>query len=150
LHHLRGIEVKDERYVLHAMRPYPDDFDSVLDEACNELGYPLVRTQNLMSLDEYKKALGSCSFIVSHYKEASTGGLSLVEAASLGKNALVSDSVYNGGGEYAPHALLFKYGDKEDLKMKLLMMWERKFQFDYNPYTITDMVEKLNTHLRAI
>lgn len=151
LHHLQGIEIKDEGYVLHAMRPYPDDFDSVLDEVCKELGYPLMRTKNLLSLEEYKKAIGHCSFIVSHYKEASTGGLSLVDAASLGKPCLVSDSPYNAGGEYVD-AWKFRYGDKEDLRNRLQFMWEKRLELTphFSPYTLTDMVSKIDTQLKML
>lgn len=125
LHHLEDLSVGDSGYVFHAMRDYPDLHINDLKEVCEELNIPLIRSNQVMSLQEYRQAIAHCSFIVSHYKEASTGGLSLVEAAMLGKPCLVSDSPYHGGREYVGEwAQSFHYGDKQDLKEKVWALWQ--------------------------
>lgn len=155
LHHLKDVEVADDGYVLHAMREYPDPFDPVLDKVCAELAIPLKRTRNALSVSDYTKMLARCTFIVSHYEEASTGGLALVEAASLGKPCLVSDSLWNAGQEYVD-ASTFEAGNRGALKSAIRSLWERRHEprppwlMEPTIRTLTDMANDIDLHLKTL
>lgn len=153
IHHLVGLQREDKGYVFHAMRDYPDDHLDDLKEICEELQIPFVRSKQTMSLQEYCEAIRCCSFIVSHYEEASTGGLSLLEAAYLGKRCLVSDSLYNGGREYLEQcADVFRSGDKNDLKEKIWELWEDRTQkMIYLPeiFSLSVMAKKIDSRLKT-
>jgi glycosyltransferase involved in cell wall biosynthesis len=60
----------------------------------------LVKPDGAMKDAEFRRALAGASVVVSPYREASTGGLAVLEALRLGKNVLVCDSPMNGAAEY--------------------------------------------------
>lgn len=152
LHHIDGLDVTDRGFVFHAMRDYPVPELPWLEDACKELDIGLVRSRNTLPLEEYVSNLTACRMVVSHYAEASTGGLSVQEAAYLGKPVLLSDSYYNGGQEYlGEYATYFKAGDYADFKKKLEKVWDkRKPQKPFQPITVTDMAREVDLRLRSI
>lgn len=113
-------EVKDDGFALCSMRPLPDRQLGWFERACEELGIRYVSSRHELRLDQYKEMIANCSFFVSPYWEASTGGLSAMEAYYLGKPVLGCKSKYNGLVDYmGDRALYFKAGDYEDLKAQL-------------------------------
>ncbi len=115
-------------FVYHPVRSYRDPNEKMIDKACEELGYELFRAGNSHKLtyEGYKEKVLTCSFLVTEYNEASTGGLTLLEGYYHGKDVLLSDSIYQGGKDYfGDRAYYFKDGDAEDLKDKVKMLWER-------------------------
>jgi hypothetical protein len=116
---------KDGRYILNPLRRIPDKNLDWFEKACDELGLPYKSTDHQHSLEEFNKLLAECTFMVSTFRELSTGGLSLIEGYYLGKSALLADSPGHGGVDYlGDKARYFKYNNFEDLKRKLLEMWE--------------------------
>lgn len=152
LHHLQDLTLSDKRFIFHAMRDYPLPELGWLEQACKELDIVLIRSNNSLPLSEYLSNLSACSLVVSHYSEASTGGLSAQEAAYLGKPVLLSDSFYNGGQEYlGDYATYFKAGDYNDFKKKLEKLWnKRKTQKPFQPITVTQMAREVDRRLRSI
>lgn len=126
-------------YIYQPLRKQPDKDWGLLESVCEELGVKCVT--HAEPYEEYKKVLAGCRAVVSPLSEASTGSLSLVEAAYLGKPCLVSDSYYNGGNEYLPGVPTFKAGDREDLKQRLLA------EITYTPvskdYSLDSMAQRL-------
>jgi len=124
------IPTSDERFVLNAQRDNPDDRRGWFERACEELKIPYRSTKHELEREEFRKVLASCSFQVSPYYEMSTGGLMILEGYYLGKPVLLSNSPYQGGGEYlGDRAEYFQHDDFEDLKRKIKDMWE-------NPCTV--------------
>lgn len=132
--HLHNVEKKDSRYVLSALREIPDKNYGWTEKACEELGIPCVSTKaNKFSKEEFKKVLAECSFIVSAYYEASTGGLSLIEGLYLEKPCLISDSPWMGAKDYlGDRANYFKHDDFEDLKKKIQNLWDDTPKLAFN------------------
>ena len=78
---------------------------------------PVKRTNHGYNENEWRRILAGCTFICTEFHEASTGGLSLIEAHNLGKNVVISDSKYMGARDYlGDRAIYFKDGDYEDFK----------------------------------
>jgi hypothetical protein len=152
LHHMQGLRVKDNGFVFHAMRDYPVPELMMLQQACSELNIPCIRSKNEMSLAEYRKTISQCSFIVSYYNEASTGGLAIQEAAYLGKPVLLNDSHYNGGSEYmGDRATYFKRNDYDDFKENLKKMWDERPVCDkFTPISVTDMALEVDRRIRYL
>ena len=118
-------DVKDDGYILCALRKVPDRDWGVLEKACKELGLPLQMTHHGLPFEEYQRKVAHCSFIVSPLYEMSTGGMSLLEAYYLGKPCLLSDSPWHGGRDYLwPRAMSFNHNDIEDLKHALQYLWD--------------------------
>lgn len=116
-------DVRDEGYALCTLRHIPDPWDTKFEEACEELSIPYLRTDHNLPYEEYQKAVAHCRFLVSHYYEASTGGLTLLEGYYHGKPCLLSDSEWHGGRDYmGGRALYFRFGDEADFKRQLLAM----------------------------
>lgn len=118
----------NNNFIYHPVRPYADPNTGMIDSVCNELQYELLKGGNghKFTYDEYKEKVLTCSFLVTEYREASTGGLTLLEGYYHGKDVLLSDSEYQGGRDYfGDRAYYFKDGDKEDLKEKVKMLWEK-------------------------
>lgn len=114
----------DGRYVLEALRTYPEEQASWTKKACDELGISMIHTEHQLPPEEFKRAVANCSFMVCPVNEASTGGLTLAEGLWLGKPSLISDSPYQGGKEYVgKFASTFRAGDYEDFKAQLWSMW---------------------------
>ena len=94
-------ETWDGGYVFQSMRTYERDPNAgVLERACEILGMRLVKPDGAMKDAEFRRALAGASVVVSPYREASTGGLAVLEALRLGKNVLVCNSSMNGAAEY--------------------------------------------------
>ena len=113
--------VADRGYALCTLRHIPDPWDTVFEECCEELAIPYRRTDHQLSRAEYEDAVAGCRFLVNHYYEASTGGLTLLEGYYHGKPVLCSDSEWNGARDYlGQRARYFRYGDRIDFKLQLL------------------------------
>lgn len=119
-------------YVLDAMRQYPDPNDGIVDKACAELGLRYIRTGNNLPWEEYKSAVANCRFLVSAHYEASTGGLSALEAYALGKPVLLSNSPRHGGVDYfGRRATYFQWNSLSSLKNQITYLWEMTKRDDY-------------------
>jgi len=116
---------KDGRFVLDTLRHTPDPFWGLAESVCDELGIPLVTTKHRAKMADYTRMLAECTMCISTLREASTGGLGLVEAAWYGKPVLVPDNPENAGKEYVPWAHTFKSGDKADLKRAIMEIWDK-------------------------
>jgi ribosomal protein S18 acetylase RimI-like enzyme len=124
-------------FVLDAMRNYPDPNKGAVERACQELGIPYVFTNNTTPWEEYKRLVAGCRFIASAQYEASTGGLSALEAYYLGKPVLLSNSPRHGGRDYfGPRAAYFQWDKFEELKDEIQRLWE------YTKKPRTDPVEQ--------
>lgn len=118
--------VKDGGYVLNAIRDYPDPNRTAVKDACEELGIPFVNSGNNLPWDEFKRVVAECRLIVSAPYEASTGGLSLLEAYALGKPVLLCNSPHHGGVDYfGDRADYFQWDDCNDLKRMIKELYER-------------------------
>lgn len=120
-------KVTDERFVLDPVRYYQHDPNCYwVRDACAELDIPFVHSEHQFSKEEFEKLVASCTFLTCGYVEASTGGLSLMEALWLGKPSLVSNSPYMGASDYlGEFGTYFDYKDYDDLKRKLREMFDR-------------------------
>jgi len=124
-------EVTDENFILDPVRYYPEENQYWAEEAAKELGIPIIHSEHQYSEEEFKKLVASCTFLTCAYREASTGGLSLMEGAYLGKPSLVSNSPYMGASDYLmDNGYYFQYNDFEDLKKQMKMLWERRPKVD--------------------
>ena len=116
-------DVRDDGYALCTLRHIPDPWDTMFETTCEDLGIPYRRTDHDLSYTDYQKAVAHCKFLVSHYYEASTGGLTLMEGYYLGKPCLLSDSEWMGGRDYmGDRAMYFRWGDETDFRAKLITM----------------------------
>jgi hypothetical protein len=117
-------DVVDKGYVLCALRELPDHWYNELEPVCKRLGLPLVMSNHNHSRQGYEDAVAGCRFIVSHILEASTGGLSLLEAYYLGKPVLITNSPWNGAAEYfGDRASYFPHDDKQGFSYALSEMY---------------------------
>lgn len=125
-------EISDKRFVLDPVRDYPDDENCYWTrQACKELGIPIVHTEHGLSEEKFRDLVSSCTFMTCGYREASTGGLSLMEGLWNGKPSLTSDSPYMGATDYlGKFGTYFKYDDYEDLKLKLRDMFDNPPKID--------------------
>jgi hypothetical protein len=151
--------VRDDGFALCPLRKLPDHWCDKFAEACNELSIPYKTPDHNLSYREYQDIVASCRFLVSHYQEASTGGLTLLEGYYLGKSVLLTDSEWNGAHNYfGDRATYFRHGDFDNFKYWLQRMYDnprpvladhRKWVEDnYNDQRmISDMLERINAHL---
>lgn len=152
--------VRDDGYALCTLRHLPDPWDTVFEECCEEIGIPYKRTDHNLSYEDYQDTVAGCRFLVSHYYEASTGGLTLLEAYRLGKPVLISDSIWHGGLDYfGNRAEYFRGGDRGNFKLLLDSMyrWPAPIPRDCKEYIETnfsdrrmvdDMVRRLDANAR--
>lgn len=120
-------EVNDGNYVLDPVRDYPEENLGWVREACAELEIPYVHTEHGYSQEEFRKLVSDCTFMTCGYREASTGGLSLMEGLYNGKVSLVSNSPYMGAKNYIKDlGYYFQYDSFEDLKEKINELWTKK------------------------
>lgn len=116
-------DVSDHGYALCTLREVPDDYWGLFERCCEELGIPYKMTARDIPRAEYERDVAHCRFIVSHLREMSTGGLSLLEAYHHGKPVLMCNSPYHGGRDYfRERATYFQHDDADDFKAKLLQM----------------------------
>lgn len=117
--------VQDKRYVLDPVRYYPEENQYWVEEACKELGIPVIHSEHGYTEEEFKDLVHNCTFMTCAYREASTGGLSLMEGLYNGKLSLVSNSPYMGAIDYlGQFGTYFQYDDFDDLKKKIRELWE--------------------------
>ena len=115
---------EDKGYVLCCLRKIPDPFYNNLVWACKELGIPCLHINHGLSASAYRQTLANCRFLVNHFYEASTGGLSLLEGYYLGKPCLVSSSKWNGASDYMmDRAEYFEADDWNHFKNRLASMY---------------------------
>ena len=123
--------VRDEGYVLCTLRHLPDPFDRKFESACQELKIPYMRTDHQLSYEEYQDKVAGCKFLVNHFFEASTGGLTLMEGYYLGKHCLCNASPWNGAKDYlGDRAHYFAANDYDDFKNKLDLMYAKLPKLD--------------------
>ena len=118
-------EIKDGRYVLSPMRPYPSDKNyGWLAKACEELEIPLVQPNHKLSEQQFQKNIAECSFMCTEYHESSTGGLTLLEGYKYGKISIISNSAYNGARDYLGDKAIYFDDTYEGLKQTLKETWD--------------------------
>jgi len=123
--------ISDERFILDPVRYYPEENRTWAEEAAHELGIPVIHSEHQYSEPEFQKLVASCSFLTCAYREASTGGLSLMEGLYLGKASLVSNSPYMGARDYlGAYGTYFQHDDFDDLKRKMKELWDDTPKFD--------------------
>lgn len=126
-------DVRNDGYALCTLRRLPDEWCPVFEECCAELKIAHRRTDHQLSYEGYQDAVAGCKFLVNHFKEASTGGLTLMEGYRLGKPVLCSDSEWNGAADYfGGRAVYFRHGDRDDFKQKLLMLYHGVYTPNYD------------------
>ena len=146
-------KTSDKNFILDPVRYYPEENRDWAEKAAHKLGIPIVHTEHQIGEKEFKTLMSTCSFMTCAYREASTGGLSLMEGLYLGKPSLVSNSPYMGARDYlGEFGYYFQYDDFDDFCMKMFEMWvERpkkraklyiKDEFSYDRMAV-DLCEKL-------
>ncbi|HBZ40000.1 MAG TPA: hypothetical protein DEO59_16560 [Balneola sp.] len=151
-------QVRDRHYALNAMRDMPDKTLHWFKKACEALDIPYQETNKRLSWEAYKEVVQNCSFVVCPMYEASTGGLTLLEAYRLGKPVLMSNSYYQGGQDYfGDKAEYFQYDSYSNFKAKLKDMWEnpRKVNIEdaiifTDQYTPEKMAESVLNRLKEL
>lgn len=124
-------EVSDEGFILDPVRYYPEENRDWAEKAAHELGIPIIHSEHQFTLEEFRKLVTTCSFMTCAYREASTGGLTLMEGLWHGKPSLVSNSPYMGARSYLGDlGNYFQYDDFEDLKKKMKEMWDSRQKVD--------------------
>jgi len=107
-------------YVLDPLRDYQDPGNGMAGAACARLGVEYRHTAHGLSWEDFKRELAGAAVVVTTKYEASTGGLSLLEAYAIGKPVVVSDSPWNGARDYfGSRATYFKHDSVDDLAKKL-------------------------------
>tara|TARA_R100001163_G_scaffold12639_1_gene11825 strand:- start:48039 stop:48890 length:852 start_codon:yes stop_codon:yes gene_type:complete len=119
-------DIADDGYVCDPLRDIPDRHSGWASRACNELNIPYIRVGNTRSWEEYQWIIAHSSFVICPWYEASTGGMSLIEAYNLGKNVLVCDSPYMGAKEYFKERAYYFDPSYESMKQQILNMWENR------------------------
>lgn len=146
-------ETSDQRFVLDPVRDYPPDENCYWTrQACKELNIPIIHTEHRQNLENFRKLVSTCTFMTCGYREASTGGLSLMEGLYNGKPSLVSNSPYMGASDYlAEYGTYFQYDNYEDLKTKMKEMFENPPVFDKEKvrdymknYTFASMAKEID------
>lgn len=117
------LKSKDRRYVFNAMRELPDEEWDWAEKACAELGFPYVGSDRNRTWEQYLKVLAHCRLMISPNKEASTGGLSLIEGYYNGKPLLINGGGGNGGVDYFG-SRAETFSGYNDLKKKLESLWD--------------------------
>lgn len=125
-------KTRDGRYVLDPVRYYEHDPNCYwVRDACAELDIPFIHSEHQYTREEFEKLIAECTFMTCGYVEASTGGLSLMEGLWNGKPSLVSNSPYMGAKDYlGEFGNYFDYEDYDDLKRKLLEMFDNPPEID--------------------
>ena len=114
----------DLGYALCTLRKVPDLWCDEFESACADIGIPFIRSDHALSYEDYKQTVANCRFIISHYEEASTGGLTLLEGYRLGKPCLLNDSELNGGRDYLQdRAFYFRSGDATNFRDVMQQMY---------------------------
>jgi len=126
-----NLETSDENFILDPMRYYPEENKTWAEDAAEVLGIPIIHSEHKYSDEEFKKLIATCSFMTCAYREASTGGLTLMEGLSLGKVSLVSNSYYMGAHDYlGPLGCYFQFDDFDHLKRRMEYLWFKRPTID--------------------
>lgn len=121
------IPITDGGFILDPLRYYPEENRDWAERAANELNIPIIHSEHRYDREEFEKLVASCTFLTSCVREASTGGLSLMEGLYLGKPSLISDSPYMGATDYlGEYGTTFQYDNFEDLKNKMKEMFDKR------------------------
>lgn len=124
-------DVKDDGFVLDPVRDYPDDNKGWAEKACKELSIPFIHSEHKFSVEEFRRLVTTCTFMTCAYREASTGGLTLMEGLYHGKVSIVSNSPYMGAVDYLGSlGRYFQYDSYESLKSTIKDMWETRPKAD--------------------
>ena len=124
-------EISSGDYVLDPVRNYPEENLNWVKKACEELRIPYVHSEHKYTEQEFRMLVSNCAFMTCAYREASTGGLSLMEGLYNGKVALVSNSPYMGASNYiGEYGFYFQYDDFDDLKRMIKDLWEDRKSYD--------------------
>lgn len=146
--------VSDGNFILDPVRYYPEENQFWAGEAAKELGIPFIHSEHQYSEEEFQKLVASCTFLTCAYREASTGGLSLMEGLHLGKPSLVSNSPYMGAVDYlGEYGYYFQYDDYQDLKKQMAYLWETRPQMDgdhVKNFSYERMAEKICAASRTL
>jgi hypothetical protein len=120
---------RDQAYALCSLRRLPDRHVGWFERACAELDIPYVMMNHGLSQKNYQSMVLGARLLVSHYEEASTGGLTLLEAARFGIPSLVFDGPYNGAKEYLGEAAR-TFKNYWELKSRLADMYFHPYRVD--------------------
>lgn len=118
-------ETFDGDYVLDPVRDYPEENLGWVERACRELDIPYVHSDHQYTEEEFRKLVAGCTFMTCAYREASTGGLTLMEGLYNGKMSLVSNSPYMGASNYIGRfGFQFQFDSYESLKEQISNLWK--------------------------
>jgi glycosyltransferase involved in cell wall biosynthesis len=132
-------QIKNNKFAYHPVRKYKDPNIGFTDTGSLATDITMVRSEHKLTYEEYKEQVLSCSFLVTEYHEASTGGLTLLEGYYHGKDVLLSDSKYQGGKDYfQDRAFYFKDGDIDDFIEKYKFLYERSFNYKLSDYELAE------------
>ena len=132
-------QIKNNKFVYHPVRKYKDPNFGFTDTGSLATDITMVRSEHKLTYEQYKEQVLSCSFLVTEYHEASTGGLTLLEGYYHGKDVLLSDSKYEGGKDYFnDRAYYFKDGDIDDFVEKYKFLYERSFNYKLSDYELAE------------
>ena len=110
-------------YVVDVMRWYPDPNSELVTHTCHRLGIPILASKTRLPWDEFRHVIAGAKLLVSAYKEASTGGLTLIEGLWHGVPSLVSDSPYNGVSDYiANFGQYFTWSNPDNFEARLVQL----------------------------
>ena len=151
-------EILDRRYVYQPMRYYKADKNfGFIKRICEELDIPMVETNHNYTEENFQKIIAECSFMVTEYHEASTGGLTLLEGYRLGKPVIVSNSKYMGARDYFGDKAIYFDDTYESLKEVVKQTWENTPKLDIkeckkftDKYSLDIMVSKMIKRLEAL
>jgi hypothetical protein len=141
----------DRGYIYHPVRKYKDNQFGWLEKFSRMYKIPILRPEHGLNKEEYEEAVLNASLIVTEYREASTGGLTLLEAFERGKKILFCDSEYMGANDYFPRSdVTFEEGSFEDFSNKILMKMETdntatKEDMEYirNKFSVTETTNQI-------
>lgn len=153
-------DVSDKGYALCTLRKIPDPLWDSFERACIDLKIPYRLTDHGLTYEEYQDAVAGCRLLVSHFYEASTGGLTLMESYYHGKPCLLSDSKWHGGKDYmGDRAIYFNHESYDDFKNRLWETFNNPPKLDRedcrswimenfsDELMIDRMLERINAHL---
>lgn len=113
------------KYAVDVMRKYPDANWDLARCHCDALMIPLIETRNETPWEDFKTNIAESRFVISAQFEASTGGLSLMEAYWHGKPVLLSNSPRHGGVDYfGDRATYFQWDNPVLFRQALCRMYD--------------------------
>lgn len=144
------LDTKKGDYAYNILREIPDEQHGWFELACEEVGIPYVTSDRARTFLEYQEILAGARFLVSPYKQLSTGGLSLIEGYYNGKPCLCDGSGESGAEFYMGDRTTYFKG-YEDLKVKLKEMYDNTPTVDKDhkewvdkEYNVERMAEEMN------